>query len=359
MAEYPAKIECVDIIANLDGEHYNITSPIAAKDRIKALPGAKWNAAARVWQVKKRWHKSIAQMIALYDAEAAEIRHQVQLDAATVSVDLPAFDWITPSRTAPGAWVIRTPYIDGLARRLRSIGGEWIEHEKAWRIPAERSVDLSLAAQGLNEIVAPVIAAQIAAQAARQEAKASRRAAADHEAQERRKYRVLCHEGYNPAVGSTVKWRGEWRVIEGHGATFRADDDLSSLGHPAGLEGMLVRYAYTRAADAAEIAAAEAAEAQANTVAADRAARRQAVDTVARGEAAPDTGAEPEGTTIWADDTSAATGYRVWIVRGQDGWLYHLTYDGSDGGAWGQYNAGYNTRATRVRETAELLDALR
>ncbi len=61
--------------------------------------------------------------------------------------------------------------------------------------------------------------------------------------------------------------------------------------------------------------------------------QRSAIRAVADGEVAPDTGSKPAGQAIWQDDTHTLTGLRFWVVLGEDGWLYHLTYDGSDGAA--------------------------
>ncbi|MDR0809541.1 MAG: hypothetical protein LBE86_10540 [Gemmobacter sp.] len=50
--------------------------------------------------------------------------------------------------------------------------------------------------------------------------------------------------------------------------------------------------------------------------------------------------------------------YRRWIALGSDGWLYHLTHDGSDGAAWGNYNAGDNTRARCIPADPGLISAI-
>lgn len=365
MAEYPAKITGTDITANLDGEHYNITSPRDCKDIVSALPGAKWDAQGRVWQVKKRWHRKVAEMIAARDAELAETRARLAEDATASGVDLAGYSWCQPSQRVPGAWIIRTPWIDGLAQQLRAIGAEWIADAKVWRVPAGRTPDLKLSAAALDAVIAPALAREAKTQEAREavkaaeaQARAEARVAEDAAAQYRRWWRILCHADYNPGVGAVVKWRGAWRVIEGHGKWFRAGDDLSSMGYPD-LTGDQVRYAYTRAATEAEIAQAETAEAAARAEASRREGQQAAIAQVAAGEPAPAAATEPAGEVIWRDDTHAATGYRCWIVLGLDGWLYHLTYDGSDGAAWGYYNAGCNTRAARVPADPALIDAIK
>lgn len=363
MAKYPAKISGGSIVANLDGEHYNITSPFSAKDQVKALPGAKWHSTAKVWQVKKRWHRKIAEMIGeaeVVESGAEDMAAQV-VDAA--GVDVSDYPWITQYHSY---FALKFPYSEDAVKIIKDAGGEWDKSAKFWSFPIARKSQMLAAMLLAAEPIRQAIAAAKEEQAERQREKDAR---AQQRAQERadreqarietRATRVLCHNGYAPAVGAVIKVRGEWRQVEGHGKWFLADEDLSSMGGPAGIEGERVRYAYTVAASDEQIAEAEAKEADQKAAAERSAARRAAVQTVAAGEVAPDTGEEPVGETIWQDDKSAAVGYRTWIVAGDDGYLYHLTYDGSDGAAWGTYNAGYNTRATRTLTTDELIEAIK
>lgn len=148
-------------------------------------------------------------------------------------------------------------------------------------------------------------------------------------------------------------------TIESHGKGWCADDDTSSLGGPVGCEGERVCYVYYRNANDSETATFEAAEAVAKATAEKAAARREAIATVSRSTDCPHVGSEPDGEIIWRDDRSATVGYSTRVILTADGWLWHVTYDGSDGAAWGEYNLGHNTRGGRVIATAELINAIK
>lgn len=238
---------------------------------------------------------------------------------------------------------ISTAYHPEIVNLFKSVGGKYDSATRRWSLPISAGTVIAARRDDLRDWHNTTVRAD--------QAKAAEKTA-------RRSNRRLVLADGAPAVGDVTRLGGKWMTVEGHGKIFRADENTSSIGGPIGAEGERVRYVYFRDATSAEIAEAEAVEAERAQIAEATTRKRAAIQSVADGEYAPETGREPDGDTIWLDDRHAATGYRIWIVRGTDGYLYHLTYDGSDGAAWGDYNAGYNTRARRVPETAELIEAI-
>lgn len=277
-------------------------------------------------------------------ARSSEIKStRVLITGASVSYDfdyLPAA--ISVARSLPGA-------------KFNTYSKIW-----SWRIDSVGQVDPLI--EGLNRIYDLVVAARKADEAERArlaQQRAEERAAQDARMAEVRAHRYLELASRAPSVGSTLRLRGQAVTVESLGRVWRATEDTSSVSDLIGCEGQPVRYIYWRAATEAEAAALEIREAAAKARTEKLAAQRAAVATVQAATDAPQLGREPEGEIIWRNDRSAATGFRQHITLTADGWLWHVTYDGSDGAAWGDYNLGYNTYGARMPATEELVSAIR
>jgi hypothetical protein len=70
-------------------------------------------------------------------------------------------------------------------------------------------------------------------------------------------------------------------------------------------------------------------------------------------------GREPTGEILWENATHRISGTHYWVVLDDDGYLWNVTYDGSDDAGWGNYNLGYNTRGSRLKATPEMIQTLR
>lgn len=220
---------------------------------------------------------------------------------------------------------------------------------KSWIFTAKTMEDVDSMIQACNHIYEIRLAMIETEKQEREEREIKRRARWE----KMHRYIVIAQDA--PDVGTTTRYRGELITITGYGKPWRADDDLSSMGGPVGCEGNLVRYAYYRDATADEVADFQGKEA----AKAAESARRNAVAKVAAGEAGPHLGEEPEGEVIWQDESNALVGYTTKIILTADNWLWHVTYDGTDGAAWGDYNCGYNTHGVRVPATTELIETIR
>jgi hypothetical protein len=162
-----------------------------------------------------------------------------------------------------------------------------------------------------------------------------------------------------PAKGAVIRRGGKIVRITDHGKSWRGDDDLSSMGGPIGAEGEQVCYVYYEPATPAEeekFLEAEHAKESAQQRHRERAA---AIAQVRGSHDAPHVGHVPHGEVIWKDEKSIATGYGEKIIHTPDGWLWHVVYDGTDGGAWGDYNLGYNTHGARLKATPELIASIK
>lgn len=306
-----------------------------------------------MWRVKKRWHKSLPEVLfalseiahgadqAKADIAAARAEQKRQADeAGRAAFDaMPAFENGISSQVLGDKILIGTAYHDRIVTLFRSLDGKY-QGDKRWALPISCADEIIAERQNIidwhNESVENA--------REKEERRIQRRA--------NRKMYLLedC-----PAIGNTIQIGENWMTVDGHGKSFRADENTSSMGGPIGAEGREIRYVYFRPASDDETSAAIEAERQHKEQAQKIAAQNAAIMQVAQGETAPTTGSEPAGQIIWSQKKHSLVGYRTWIVLGEDGWLYHLTYDGSDGAAWGDYNAGHNTRATRIKADENLV----
>ena len=265
---------------------------------VKTIPGAKFDGPSKSWHVAKR-----------YSAQAARFAEQA----------------------AP---ILRQQSVDELAERARAAQ----RRSEAQRV---RQAEWDREREERN-----------ARYAAERLAKAEEDRAAG-------RGRIGTLERETPTVGTVLRHGASVVRITGHGKSWRLNDESSSMGWPVGCEGERACYAYYERASEAEIAAFEQRETEAAAEAETNRKRRNAIYAISKSTDAPVVGAVPEGETIYSDDHNALQGYRSWIVLTPDGWLWSLTYDGSDGATWGDYNCGYNTRGVRLPATPELVSAIR
>lgn len=326
------------------------------------FPKARWSPACMAWGIPGKLAATRAAQWADQIAAGDTVADRQRI------IDAAAFDGVRSefvTLTDRGV-VVRTPYSTDVVAICRRLGGRWDADAKVWRIDA---ANLSAVVSAIPEIdrLAREAAAKIAALEAearaerveRQHRYAAERAVRDADMATRRSHRHVVRAATAPSAGDVLRHYGQVVVVESLGKAFRADDDLSSMGGPIGAEGEMVRYAYWRPASADEIEAFEARETQAAERSRIARERREAIAAVAAGEIGPEIGHIPEGEEIWADLTSAATGYTTRIILSSDGWLWHVTTDQSDGAAWGVYNLGYCTVGRRIRTEPTIVAAIR
>ena len=363
MTKYPEKIESSrsEIYAVLEGEIYTVHfpySPEAVKLAKSVLKAPKFDGKRKVWTVKRRWHKALQEgldALAHLAEEAEDGKRRAKEERAAkaraaAAAGRAAIEAMEPYKTGISVTVmsggirVSTAYHGEIVKLFRSLDGKFEEVDRSWTMPMAAGVEIARNRDKIRDWHNETVEQD----RARDEERAAARAA-----------RILVLVEQAPRIGETIRRGGGWVTVTSLGKRFRADEDTSSMGGPIGAEGQWVCYAYFRDATEEEISEAEKADAERAAAAARARTRMEAIETIRRGEYAPETGGEPAGHVLWKDETHAPTGYRVWVLLGEDGYLYHMTYDGSDGAAWGDYNAGYNTRAYRVKATDELVGALR
>lgn len=319
------------------------------------FPKARWAPVTRVWGIPgKLGFKRACLWAERISAADRPMDRQRIIDAA-------AFDGRTSRYVKLGEVesIVTTPYDEMIATICRRIGGAFDRYHRVWRIPGSSLRALIEALPQIDELATAASAREAQRKAEIEAERAAQREAEDARRAQVRASRVLVLSSQAPRPGATIRRLGRALVVESLGREFRADENTSSIGGPIGAEGESVRYAYCREATADEEAALLAREEEIARGEAVMQSRSQAVRTVAASTDAPQIGDAPEGEVIWRDDSSGPTGYRRWIVLTPDGWLWYLTYDGTDGGAWGMFNCGYNTMGVRSPAIPELIAALR
>jgi hypothetical protein len=337
------------------------TKTWAAPGKLAYKRAVKWASEAEIAETQARRHTEAVRRDAEFEGRAHEV------DAAAALAHRRAEIRSARVRVAGASVSYDFKYSEAAVSIAKTLPKARFDREaRTWTWTAKSIADVEAIIAGCNRI-RDIAAAQIEAEqqmkarlaAEAEAARAQEGAARDAHMSHVRSHRFVALAASAPGVGAVLRRHGEVIVVESLGKTFRAGDDLSSLGGPIGAEGEWVRYVYFRAADAAETDELAARETAERAESARRNATRAAIDEIARSGDAPHVGAIPEGETIWRDDRARGTGYRRSIVLTSEGWLWHVVYDGSDGAAWGDYNLGYNTIGTRLRATPELLAAIR
>ncbi|RWR30482.1 hypothetical protein D2T29_12485 [Sinirhodobacter populi] len=440
MQNIPTEISAPGLSAELIDGAYYITSDWVLKERLKAIPGSRWDRESRKWIVDPKWH---SELVALSDALLLGNIEELP----SPKKHLQDFDWIGQSgihltAAAPFGAV-------GFREAMRKLRAVWSASQKCYLIMPHN-------ADALLEVAFEIDAAVQAAKACSAQDISGRRT------------RVLWPSTYLPEPGLAFFHKREWRVVTGSGKAFAHDgrDDPDALFRIP--QGTIVHFIYSRPCEPHEIKSAQeerkprykiivdkyhaeqldpacarerneaspqsfhrflvrvsdhnmfvgamwiggawgvvsgygkpfkakvgqsvslpdghlaltvpeemvsyaylrpATDPEVNT-AQDRAMREaealhktrrhiDAINAVECGDLAPHTGMQPDGAVIWRDDSGATQGVRKWIVRGIDGFLYHLTEDRIGTVCPELGNAGYFTVARRVPLSKDLIEAIR
>lgn len=340
-----------------------------------AFPKARWASGTRVWSIPgplayKRLLKWASDRAAEAEAAAAaqaRLAQDMDFDAQSLGArraEIKSTRVKISGMTATYDFVYDPSAVE-IARALPGARFDGATKAWSWTITSRDHVQALI--EGLNaiyEIAGRVLQARADAKAALEAERQAEQSARDQHMALVRSQRSYVLASASPAVGETARLSGRIVVVESLGRPFRAGDDVSSLGGPVGCEGEWIRYAYWRLATDAERASFEAAEAAATAerqrAATIATARREALAEIDRDGEAAEIGHAPEGETLWSDERHAATGLRRWAILTPDGaWVWSITYDGSDGSAWGDYNLGYNTQGRRLPATAARVAAIR
>jgi hypothetical protein len=248
---------------------------------------------------------------------------------------------LTHSRIQPMNHKCRvyTRYDAKLVAEFRLMNGKWDSCGRYWTIDLEHGVELAKALEDAERRLAAAV-----------EANARR---ADNPS-------VMVLEAYDPAVGTTFRL-GKSSVVTCTRLSKRRwiSEDEGDAHYSPEFWGAWVHYVYYQDATPEEIAALEEHEAaQARWENSRRAGadlRRQIDDT----KDYFNLGREPAGEILWEDAAHSVYGTHHWVVLDDDGYLWNVTYDGSDGASWGDYNLGYNTRGSRLKAIPEMIQTLR
>ncbi|MEX6506815.1 hypothetical protein [Jiella sp. M17.18] len=329
--------------------------------KVKSIPGAKWDSERRAWSISTRYRSKVDELAAAGKEAGAAFNAALAKRADEIRGACPRLS-IKIEYWASGCMICVSSYADLGALKEAVPSARWDSTRKCYKAEVSTMDRVDAVIEALREVEARSAALEDEnrkrreAEQAKVEAAREAKERADREAG-RGRISVLVRQA--PAIGTVLR-RGDSVVrITGHGKSFRLDENASSMGWPVGCEGELACYAYCENATVEERAALEAKEAAEADRRRIRIEREKAIATVAASDDMPTIGVEPAGEIIWSDDRNAAAGYRTWIVLTPDGWLWHLTYDGSDGATWGDRNAGYNTVGRRVPATDELIAAIR
>ena len=319
----------------------------------KTFPKARWDQGRRAWHVPgvrayKRslaWVEDISDVVANREAAALEA-----LAVARETAPKSKYVWYHER----GA-TVATPYSDRIVEICRSLDGAFDRSKTAWEIPATRSADLVAFIGEIDRIATTIDLRETERKAAEQARYLSELTARKEKHAERcsSRYVELCDRV--PSIGAVLRFGGRTIVVESHGKRWRADENLSSVGGPVGVEGQWVCYIYFRPATSDEITALEVREAADNEKAQAYRAQKAAIDEVGRSMNMPPIGREPDGEILWEDPRHESVGYATKIVLAPDGYLWSVTHNSGDGAFWGEYNCGYNTVGRRMEAREDLV----
>ncbi len=348
------------------GARVSYPKDYATNQALKAtFPKARWNPDARGWDIPGKLAARRAEAWATEMADALAANTQAAKTAAQAAIELLAArkSEIKSTKVYVQGNVVSYAFsydADCVAIARSMPNKSFSTSSKTWTWYALTSADVEAIIAGCNKIFELRTIAIEQAKAAK-EAQARRWGEQPAQAVATPRLRYLELAARAPRVGETIRLRyGKQAVtVESHGKLFRADEDTSSISDLIGCEGERVQYVYYREATAEEIAKLEAAEANIRDAPAKVRALRAAIDKIAQSADAPVIGKKPEGEVLWQDVNSLAVGYATYVILTPDDYLWHVTYDGSDGAAWGDYNCGYNTRGCRLPATPELIQALK
>jgi hypothetical protein len=326
----------------------------------KAFPSARFDWDKKTWTIPGvRAPKRAADWKAEMDAAAAAIANEQKTEAEKVVAEAAAAGGTLadrkgdlPKGVVAGQMTARYAfsYVASAVAVARSLpGAKFDAATKAWTFRASSISDIDAIITGCNRISSIVTADHDAAVARRQQQESERAAAKAAVAASR--YIELVNR--TPALGKPIKVDGSVIVPTSVGKSWRSDESMSSIGYSLDYDLAVVCYVYYRAATADEIAAIEAEESAAQRAAEIRRDQKAAVAQVSRGDAHDNGGQMPIGEVIYVDRYVGGLEYSVILTA--DGWLWHVTHDGTDGGSWGEYNCGYCRHGVRIRATDDIV----
>ena len=318
---------------------------------VKSLPGAKFNGGTKCWTVNLRQREKVQSWLESCRGARVEASKKVQAEKAAKKEKLDqaravgklAIDGIslTQSRVQVYGDVckIYTRYDDQLVCSFRQMKGRWDSGGRSWTIDLAHGVELAKALEDAEPRLATAVEAD------------ARRASNPS---------VMVLEADAPEVGTAFRL-GRSSVVTCTRLSKRRwiSDDEGDAYYTPEFWGVWVHHVYYRDATPEEIAALEEKEAaQARWENSHRAVAdlRRQIDST---KDYFNLGREPTGEILWENATHRISGTHYWVVLDDDGYLWNVTYDGSDDAGWGNYNLGYNTRGSRLKATPEMIQTLR
>ncbi|KQQ17576.1 hypothetical protein ASF56_22920 [Methylobacterium sp. Leaf122] len=330
--------------------------PIVVK-MIRKIDGAAWAATSRVWVIpvaKRDTLVTLLTEIATHFAaqhQKPKIQHRLVTNYVSKGLGFVPAGAVT-------TYSITIPYDDTCTRMIKRVASaRWHGEDRSWRISAKDH----------DEVVAllPKLEERLVAAAEEREQEEGER---DRKAFELAARRDLYPFSEAPGIGTTMP-RGADRynvgdesrivTITEHGRPWRMSSEDGS-GHPYRCyEGGRMVYVYHRPATPAEIETYKRRMAEEEALSKAVALVERTFSRVDRTGEAVQLGREPEGELLWQNARSAVNGYKTKLVLDQEGGLWAITYDGSDGGAQGESNLGWNTRGGRITPKPKTLASLR
>ncbi|MEL6238826.1 MAG: hypothetical protein AAFQ90_09580 [Pseudomonadota bacterium] len=263
--EYPALIKTDHdaVFASLEGETYGIRFPYSAEAVAYAkqsLKAPRFDRQNKVWRVKKRWHKSLPEILEglahiahAADALSTEIenikRHEAHAaDAsgrAAIESMQPFKRGITIDIRGGDTIVVTTAYHEEIVSFFRSLGGKWDRPTRSWKLPLAAGSRIAEYRDRIRDWHNEAVKAETSKQRP-----------------VRQSNRFIASTAGVPKSGDVVKVHGQWVTITNAGKPFRADENTASIGGPIGIEGEWVCYVYYEIATDEQAREAEADEAK-------------------------------------------------------------------------------------------------
>ena len=326
----------------------------ALVEQVKQIPGAKFDPDHRAWSISTKYRKKVNEFSDAAGKAGADFIQELRARSSEIYDACPALD-VRIEYWSTGCAVYASGRADMGPIKGAIPAARWDPRARHYRIDVSTTDRIEMLIAALREV-------RDNAEEKRQKLKKAYEAERLEHAEAAaaaRQNRMAVLVRNAPGIGAIVRHGDRIVRITSHGTSWRLSDDDASMGwHPSDA-GEQVCYAYYDDATDDEIATLEASEGEVAERHRIQTERKAAIATVAASDDMPAISTEPDGDTIWSDDRSAVVGYRTWIVLTPDGWLWHLTYNGSDGGTWGEMNCGYNTIGRRVPATDELIAAIR
>ena len=350
----------IDIIAKSDAAIVSFPKALLPAFK-KTFPNARFDWDKKTWTILGvRAPKRAIDWKAEMDAAAAALADEQKAQAEKVLTEAAAAGGTLADRkcdlpegvVVTGQMTVRYAfsYVDSAVSVARSLPGAGFKSTtKMWTFRATSVADIDAIISGCNRISSIVTAAHDAAVAQKRQQESERAVRkADVAAS-----RYIERADRTPTIGKPIRRGSSVIVPTSLGKSWRADESMSSIGYSHDYDLAVVCYVYYRAATADETAAIEAEEVAFRAAAKIEKSRTEAVAEVSRGDAHDNGGQMPIGEVIYAESHAAGLEYSVILTA--DGWLWHVTYDGTDGGMWGDYNCGYCRRGVRIKATDDLV----